>query len=109
MSQRSASNAAAKATAVVSLLTGRSVRARSAMTGEMALRGEVLAVGGIREKVVAARRAGVRRVIVPARNRADVEEIPEDVRERSEFVFASSFDDVQAAAFDAPRIRSARA
>lgn len=96
-------------TAVVSLLTGRSVRARTAMTGEMTLRGEVLAVGGIREKVVAARRAGVRRVIVPARNRADVEEIPEDVRERIEFVFASSFDDVQAAAFDAPRIRSARA
>ncbi len=87
-------------TALLSLLTGRQIRARTAMTGEMTLRGEVLPVGGIREKVVAARRAGVRRVILPERNRADVEEIPSDVREKIEFLFASTFHDVEAAAFD---------
>lgn len=87
-------------TALISLLTGEPIRARTAMTGEMTLRGEVLPVGGIREKVVAARRAGVRRVILPARNRADVEEIPVEVREKLEFVFATTFEDVAEAAFD---------
>lgn len=87
-------------TALLSLLTDEPIRARTAMTGEMTLRGEVLPVGGIREKVVAARRAGVRRVILPARNKADVEEIPQDVRERIDFVFAASFDDVADAAFE---------
>lgn len=85
-------------TTLVSLLTRTPVLPRVAMTGEMTLRGEVLAVGGIREKVVAARRAGVRTVIVPARNRADVERIPETVRDKLSFVFAESFDDVQQAA-----------
>ncbi len=67
-------------TAVVSLLTGKAIKSRMAMTGEMTLRGEVLPVGGIREKVVAARRFGVRTVILPERNKADVEEIPPEVR-----------------------------
>jgi ATP-dependent Lon protease len=86
-------------TALLSLLCGRSIRSRLAMTGEMTLRGDVLPVGGIREKVVAARRAGVRRVVVPAQNRADVDEIPEIVRARLQFVFAERYDDVFAAAF----------
>ena len=89
-------------TAIVSLLTGRTIKPRLAMTGEMTLRGEVLPVGGVREKVVAARRFGVRTVILPERNRADVEEIPTEVREKVEFVFASRYEQVLAAAFTKP-------
>ena len=73
------------------------------MTGEMTLRGVVLPVGGVREKVVAARRVGVRTVIVPDRNRADIEEIPEEVREKVTFVFAKTYDDVLQAAFATKR------
>ncbi len=86
-------------TAVISLLTGKAIRSRLAMTGEMTLRGEVLPVGGIREKVVAARRFGVNTVILPERNRADVAEIPSEVREKVEFVFASRYEQVLDAAF----------
>ena len=74
-------------TALVSLLTGRTVRNDTAMTGEISLRGLVLPVGGIREKVVAAARAGLARVLLPARNRKDLEDIPEDARNRLEFVW----------------------
>lgn len=86
-------------TALISLLTGRAVNPRLAMTGEMTLRGEVLPVGGIREKVVAARRMGIKTVILPERNHADVEEIPEEVRKGLRFVYASTYEDVRAAAF----------
>ena len=86
-------------TAVVSLLTGKTIKPRLAMTGEMTLRGDVLPVGGVREKVVAARRFGVRTVILPERNKADVEEIPPEVREKVEFVFASRYEQVLQAAF----------
>ncbi|SDD55101.1 endopeptidase La [Belnapia rosea] len=74
-------------TALVSLLTNRTVRQDTAMTGEISLRGLVLPVGGIREKAVAAARAGLTRVLMPARNRKDYEEIPEDARNRLEFVW----------------------
>lgn len=87
-------------TALISLLSNVPIRARLAMTGEMTLRGDVLPVGGIREKVVAARRAGVRVVILPERNRADIEEIPADIRAKLEVVFASSYEDVLRKAFD---------
>jgi ATP-dependent Lon protease len=86
-------------TALVSLLSGQAIAPRLAMTGEITLRGEVLPVGGIREKVVAARRAGIRTVVLPERNRADVEEIPEEVREQITFVFAADYEDVRRAAF----------
>ncbi len=86
-------------TAIISLLTERSVRTRLAMTGEMTLRGEVLPVGGIREKVIAAHRAGVRTVIVPERNRADVAEIPEVARRGLTFVYAKHYDQVLEACF----------
>jgi len=72
-------------TALVSLLTGRCVREDVAMTGEITLRGLVLPVGGIKEKVLAAQRAGIRTVLLPARNRKDWEEIPEKAREQLEF------------------------
>ena len=74
-------------TALVSLLTGRTVRGDTAMTGEISLRGLVLPVGGIKEKVIAADRAGITRVLLPARNRKDYDDVPETVRKRLEFVW----------------------
>jgi ATP-dependent Lon protease len=79
-------------TALVSLLAGRTVRSDTAMTGEISLRGLVLPVGGIKEKVVAAARAGLTRVMLPARNRRDYEEIPEDARARLQFVWLETVD-----------------
>ena len=85
-------------TALVSLLTGRTVRGDTAMTGEISLRGLVLPVGGIKEKVTAAARAGITRVLLPARNRRDFDEIPEEVRQRLEFVWLERADDAVKAA-----------
>jgi ATP-dependent Lon protease len=81
-------------TSLASLLAQRSVRPDVAMTGEISLRGLVLPVGGIREKCVAAARAGIRTVILPARNRRDYEEIPESARALLEFVWADRIEDV---------------
>ncbi|VTZ24596.1 Lon protease [Methylocella tundrae] len=86
--------------ALVSVLTGRLVRNDTAMTGEISLRGLVLPVGGIKEKVVAAARAGLTRVLLPARNRRDYDDIPPDARERLEFVWLERVDDAVAAAFE---------
>ncbi len=90
----------AMATSLASLLSHRTVRADVAMTGEISLRGVVLPVGGIKEKCVAAARAGIRTVILPARNRRDLEDIPESVRKRLEFVWAEKIEDVLARALD---------
>jgi ATP-dependent Lon protease len=90
----------AMATSLASLLSQRTVRADVAMTGEISLRGVVLPVGGIKEKCVAAARAGIRTVILPARNRRDLDEIPESVRNRLEFVWAEKIDDVLARALE---------
>ncbi len=79
--------------ALVSLMTGRIIRTDTAMTGEISLRGLVLPVGGIKEKVVAAAGAGVTRVMLPARNRRDFEDIPEDARAKLEFVWLEKVDD----------------
>jgi ATP-dependent Lon protease len=87
--------------ALVSVLTGRLVRSDTAMTGEISLRGLVLPVGGIKEKVVAAARAGLTRVLLPARNRRDYEDIPQETRECLEFVWLERVDDAAAAAFEA--------
>jgi ATP-dependent Lon protease len=81
-------------TAIVSLLTGKNVRADTAMSGEITLRGHVLPVGGIKEKVLAAHRGGARRVILPARNEKDLRDIPKNVREEMEFIFAKTVDTV---------------
>ena len=90
-------------TALVSLLTERTVRSDTAMTGEISLRGLVLPVGGIKEKVLAAHRAGITRVLLPARNRKDFEDIPESARASLEFVWLERVDDAIAAALgDAP-------
>jgi ATP-dependent Lon protease len=98
----------AMATSLASLLSQRTVRADVAMTGEISLRGVVLPVGGIKEKCVAAARAGIRTVILPARNRRDLDDIPESVRHHLEFVWAEKIEDVLARALeDTPAQRAA--
>jgi ATP-dependent Lon protease len=79
---------------LASLLTGRPVRPDVAMTGEITLRGKVLPVGGIKEKILAARRAGITCVILPRRNERDLEDIPSEVRNELEFVFVDTIDEV---------------
>jgi ATP-dependent Lon protease len=86
--------------ALVSLMTNRTVRSDTAMTGEISLRGLVLPVGGIKEKVVAAHRAGLKRVMLPARNRRDYDDIPEEVREQLTFVWLERVDDAVASALE---------
>jgi len=85
-------------TALVSLLTGIHVRHDVAMTGEITLRGRVLPVGGVKEKILAAHRAGIRRIILPERNRVDLEEVPKEILEELEFIFAGRMEQVLEAA-----------
>jgi ATP-dependent Lon protease len=80
-------------TALSSLLTGRAVRSDVAMTGEISLRGLVLPIGGVKEKVLAALRAGIRTVMLPERNRRDLEDIPADAREQLEFRWIGTVDE----------------
>jgi ATP-dependent Lon protease len=84
------------AASLASLLTGRPVRADIAMTGEITLRGKVLPVGGIKEKVLAARRAGIRTVILPRRNERDLDDIPPELRVEMETIFVDTVDEVLA-------------
>jgi len=86
--------------ALVSLMTDRTVRSDTAMTGEVSLRGLVLPVGGIKEKVVAAARAGIARVMLPARNRKDFEDIPEEVRSTIQFIWLDTVDEAMSAALE---------
>jgi ATP-dependent Lon protease len=87
-------------TALVSMLTGIRVRHDVAMTGEITLRGRVLPIGGLKEKVLAAHRAGIKRVLVPERNKADLDEVPAEVKGDLEFVFVSKMDQVLEAALE---------
>jgi ATP-dependent Lon protease len=89
--------------ALVSLMTDRTVRSDTAMTGEISLRGLVLPVGGIKEKIVAAHRAGLRRIMLPARNRKDFEDIPEEVRQQLTFTWLERVDDAVSAALEPAR------
>jgi len=95
-------------TAITSLLTGKSIRPDVAMTGEITLRGLVLPVGGIKEKILAARRAGIATVVLPQRNRKDLADVPRDAREEMKFIFARTVDDVLAAAMADSRPRRGR-
>ena len=89
--------------ALVSLLTGKTTRTDAAMTGEISLRGLVLPIGGIKEKAVAAVMAGITTLLLPARNRKDLEDIPKDARDKINFVWLEQVDDaVRAALVDAP-------
>jgi ATP-dependent Lon protease len=86
--------------ALVSLMTDRTIRSDTAMTGEISLRGLVLPVGGIKEKVVAAHSAGIKRVMLPARNRRDYEDIPEVARREMEFIWLERVEDAVSAALE---------
>jgi ATP-dependent Lon protease len=86
--------------ALTSLLSGLTIRSDTAMTGEISLRGLVLPVGGIKEKVLAADRAGLKRVMLPARNRRDYDDIPAEVRERLQFIWLDRVDDAIAAGLE---------
>ncbi len=88
--------------ALTSLLTGRPSRSDTAMTGEISLRGLVLPVGGIKEKVVAAAAAGLTRVMLPARNRPDFDDIPQEARDKLEFIWLEKVEDAVAAALAPP-------
>ncbi|MCC6644034.1 MAG: endopeptidase La [Polyangiaceae bacterium] len=87
-------------TALVSLLTGIRVRHDVAMTGEISLRGRVLPIGGLKEKVLAAHRAGIKRVLLPERNMPDLEEVPKEVQDELEFVSCAKMDQVLEAALE---------
>src|SRR5687767_3742992 len=87
-------------TALVSMLSGIRVRHDVAMTGEITLRGRVLPIGGLKEKVLAAHRAGIKRVLVPERNKADLDEVPAEVKNELEFVFVSKMEQVLEAALE---------
>jgi ATP-dependent Lon protease len=88
--------------ALVSLLTGRTARHDTAMTGEISLRGLVLPIGGVKEKVLAATRAGIATVLLPARNQKDLEDVPEAARKQVRFVWLERVDDAVAAALNPP-------
>jgi len=93
--------------ALMSLLTGRPVRDNVAMTGEVTLTGQVLPIGGLKEKALAAQRAGLRTVIAPAENEVDAEDVPEHLRKRLQFRFVRDVDEVLEAALE-PRKRTRR-
>jgi ATP-dependent Lon protease len=81
-------------TAIVSMLTGRLVKHDLAMTGEITLRGKVMPIGGVKEKVLAAKRAGVKTVILPRQNKNDIDDVPEELRKEMEFIFVDTIDQV---------------
>lgn len=91
-------------TALLSLLKGKRIGNDIAMTGEISLRGKVLPVGGIKEKVLAAHRAGIKKIILPERNRADLEEIPETVMKEMTFILVKNMNEVQKIAIDGASI-----
>jgi ATP-dependent Lon protease len=96
-------------TAIVSLLTGISIDNELAMTGEVTLRGAVLPVGGVKEKVLAAHRAGIKRIILPEKNQKDLPEIPDEIQNDMEFFFCSRMEEVLDHALGAKKIAAKRA
>jgi ATP-dependent Lon protease len=91
------------AVALVSLVSGRPVKPDVGMTGEITLTGQVLPVGGIKEKVLAAHRSGLKTVVLPRRNEADLEDIPDEVRKSMKFIFVDTVDQVLEAALEPAR------
>ena len=82
------------ATAILSAVTGKKVRANAAMTGEITLRGRVLPIGGLKEKLLAAKNAGIKMVIVPGENKADVKELSGEITKGMEILYVSHMDEV---------------
>ncbi len=95
------------ATSLVSLISGRKVKPRVGMTGEITLRGQVLPIGGVKEKVLAAHRNGLRTIILPKRNEQDIDDVPEEIKKSMKFIFAETVDEVLDSALEADR-KSAR-
>jgi ATP-dependent Lon protease len=94
-------------TALSSLLSGRPVKHTVGMTGEVTLQGRVLPIGGVKQKVLAAYAAGLTDVVLPERNRGDLDEVPEEVREAMQFHFAMTIDEVLGVALEPSPLRSA--
>ena len=90
-------------TAIVSALTGRAVRKEVAMTGEITLRGRVLPIGGVKEKLLAAHRAGIKIFMLPRKNRKDLDEVPQEIRDQIEVVLVDHVEEVLALALTAAR------
>jgi ATP-dependent Lon protease len=90
-------------TAVASLLLGCPVRSDVAMTGEISLRGRVMPVGGIKEKLLAAHRAGIKHVLIPVKNRRDLDDIPSDVKDEMKVTLISTVDEILPLVLEAPR------
>jgi len=91
------------ATALVSLVSGRKVKPRVGMTGEITLRGQVLPIGGVKEKVIAAHRNGLRTVILPKRNQNDLEDVADEIKQSMKFIFVETMDDVLDSALELKR------
>jgi ATP-dependent Lon protease len=92
----------AMATALTSLITGRAARADTAMTGEITLVGQVLPIGGLKEKALAAQQAGIRRVVAPAQNEPDIDDIPEHLRKKIDFIFVDTLNKALAETLEQP-------
>jgi ATP-dependent Lon protease len=88
------------ATSLVSLISGRKILPHVGMTGEITLRGQVLPVGGIKEKILAAHRNGLRTIILPKRNKQDLDDVPDEIKESMKFVFAETVEDVLSASLE---------
>jgi ATP-dependent Lon protease len=88
------------ATALVSLISGKKVKPHIGMTGEITLRGQVLPIGGVKEKVLAAHRNGLKTVILPKHNEQDIDDVPDEIKQSMKFVFAETVDDVLASALE---------
>jgi ATP-dependent Lon protease len=95
----------AMATSLVSLVSGRKVKRKLGMTGEITLRGHVLPVGGVKEKVLAAHRNGIKTVILPKRNEHDLDDVPEEIKKKIKFIFVETVDEVLNAALEKRRTR----
>ncbi len=93
------------ATSLVSLISGRKVKPQVGMTGEITLRGQVLAIGGVKEKVLAAHRNGLTTVILPKPNEPDIDDVPDEIRKTMKFIFAESVDEVINAALEKPKVQ----
>lgn len=96
------------ATSIASALTGMPVSKNVAMTGEITLRGRVLPIGGLKEKILAAKRMGINRVIIPARNKKDLEDMPKYIKKDMEFIFADTMDDVLKVALKTKKKRKSK-
>jgi len=91
------------ATALVSLISGRRIKPKVGMTGEITLRGQVLPIGGVKEKVLAAHRNGLRTIILPKRNKQDIDDVPEEIQKSMKFIFVETMDDVIESALEEPK------